>query len=218
MGSLFRRSKEVGMAVEIPTLVSYGLISLSACGDFRTRSKLLRNWAKENEKEYLFGVLKDSSGSNVFARVSIDNLKDHIHVHVDLATDSYFGDGDKPKATPSFKFEDFFTPLMGQKLEVDVWGDFVVSQKDLPESILIMQKVSETKDSIRVRMVGGTLAVEGAPINTISWRFKDETGDAIVRMKGSGLFEFSTSYFKDCRTFLTSFAESFLERSGSNEE
>jgi hypothetical protein len=69
-----------------------------------------------------------------------------------------------------------------------------------------------TKDGVSMKMTGGTLSVEGAPVSLITWSFSEKLKRTLISMKGSTTIAFTDSYFEECFNLMMSNVRTFLAR------
>lgn len=122
-------------------------------------------------------LVAEYSGSSerMFARLMIPFPRDDdgdFHIHVDLTRSK--------KVTPNASVEDIVTrlePFIGQKADLVMKGTFRVAEL---HSTLLRPMVAEYRvGDVQVRMTGGTVAVTGAPVQTISWQIEDDSSASI---------------------------------------
>jgi hypothetical protein len=185
---------------------------LTACGMLHTKQKSLHKWAEQHSKQWYRYSLR-TKGSPLYYRVSLDPSKDRIHVHIEVVTKEVFKKASLPKASSDVIDSDaLMNPFAGQEIEVNIGADMLVDPQRLPPIILMTNRMSATKDGVSMKMTGGHLSIEGAPISSIAWSIRKDERRSLIRMEGETKLTISENYLENCRQFVTTFANTFLEK------
>jgi hypothetical protein len=203
------------MEMVVPDLKSSGFEYLVACGRIRTPDTEICKWVKRHSERYYYYQFKVQSGL-VYCRVDMDLIKDYLHLHIEAGTREAF------KKTPTLRkseiaIDHLLRPFLNWKITALVTGQFNVPVDRLPPIIHVTRNLAVEKAGVAMKMTGGTLSVDGAPISSIEWSMPDDgDADAHVFMQGRTALKMSTAYLEDCRQFVSSYSDTFLERKTNN--
>jgi len=127
-----------------------------------------------------------AAGRKVYLRV-LPGGKKHTHLHVDCATQEFFGKDRAPKTnTTRTKLLRILDKAVGLTLDCGVCGGFVVPLVDLPEQGLIRSLSAEQKTGgLSARLTSGECKIEGAPVRRLYWNMDDGENTVFVRVDGS---------------------------------
>jgi hypothetical protein len=207
------------MPVDIPDLYAAHADLLTTCGTIATKSKKLHKWASDHDQEYYYYHHGTANG-DLAVRVSLDSNKNKgtIHFHIDIYGKSCFPAGQLPEPSQNAPtFEDLLAPFLGHTVDVTVFIDFFLALSRAPSFISVIAKQAVSKDNVSIRMTGGVLSLEGAPVETIRWSVdrKDEKR-VLISLIGHTLLKYSDAYFKECFQLIMSFARTLLELEDTN--
>jgi len=213
MGNLIAHSHGQEMTISVPDLCDGDVRLLSTCGVIRTKDKALHKVAADHSETWHTYHVSKPSGT-ILVRVSLDSEKDYIHFHIEIATKDWFPKGKVPKPSKEAKpLNELLAPFQGQSVEVEFAAEFQVSVDRLPAFVHAVQGFSITQDGVSVKMTGGLLSVEGAPISRIQWFTKEESKQHLaVVMMGSAVLLFANTYFIDCLRRVTSYSDTFIKK------
>lgn len=127
-----------------------------------------------------------AAGRKVYLRL-LPGGKKHTHLHVDCASQEFFGKVRPPKTnTTKAKLLRMFDKAEGLMLDCGVCGGFVVPLADLPEQGLIRSLSSEQKTGgLAARLTSGECMIEGAPVHRLYWNINEGEKTVFVRVEGS---------------------------------
>ena len=153
---------------------------------------------------------RTSKGAKVFLRI-LGGGKDRDHLHVDVATASYFGK-QTPKDTNKISdLEKFIAHFEGEEIDAGIRGVFKVEIEALPSDGVIRSLMVERKYArMSMRMSGSTITIEGAPIRQVKWESLDDKKHVEVEIWGHQKIMIDKQYLEDARQWIESFFESFV--------
>jgi len=206
------------MAIEIPDVFGAGLINLTACGEIRPKGdEQLQKWVKDHSDKFFIYRVVPPNGEELVYRVSLDDFKDFLHVHVDFATKEFFEGRKFPEASKNVPtFDDLLHPFVGRELQVDISADFIRKLDDLPSTITFISKASVKTKELTIRITGATLSIDGSPIEKVSWMMDADQSRATINMHGKTALQFAATYFVDCLRFVSQYSRPFLEKEETN--
>jgi hypothetical protein len=205
------------MAIALPDLHADKVDGLMICGSIKAKDKSLRKWAASHERDWYICYFGKKS-NRLFCRVTFDKYKDRIHFHTDLATKDWFSSGKVPEETEDGpEFEKLVAPTFNLEMTADVSLDFRAKRGAWPSIMALTQKLSVERDGLTIKMTGGTLSVEGAPVNAIFWAIdpKDDT-QARVSMRGAITLTMSENYIQDFYQSMKAYSDTFFEKEKTN--
>jgi hypothetical protein len=196
------------MELRLPNLKGTSCRLLVMCGRIETKEKRIIAWLKAHKKMIAKTKI---DGEPVSIRLLCSDAQPENHFHLDIATAEVFEGKKLPK--PTHKMAEIRKELDEvEELEVrtDVEGVFGVPVGDLPS--IIQATLFETKvGEVTIKMTGGRLSVEGAPIQTINWSVPKGKKDATVILEGKMACKITASYLEDSWSLIRSAFTAFIQ-------
>jgi hypothetical protein len=200
---------ERSMSIILPDFKDRKCLEVSICGFISEPDYVQKVEVLPLEK--LLIATYERSGQKVFARMvppfPLDEDKDvHIHIELDPASG-------KSQPRVNCSIDDILNRLdtfVGQKINIRVAGTFRTNLAELPSFIRPLLMEYGDPGKVQVRMTGGTLAVQGAPIQRISWQLLDKEGGARITLEARTEVNLSESYLVDQLDMLESAFNSFI--------
>lgn len=169
------------MNIRLPSLQQRDCLAFTACGEVKSDDPVIVRYFKKQKREWHQFRLK-SKGKTLFISVAIgQSEKGGLHCHVDFETPKFIRGKHATKGnSKSSSFFSLLRPLLGSEIHLAARCAFEVESNSLPPVIQSTRKMQGSSGGVQVKMIRGTLAVTGAPIERISWTILDEENAAIV--------------------------------------
>lgn len=196
------------MPLRLPNLNSTGCINLTACGEIVTKDKRLLDWLKsQDEKPFRVAKVKIGDGA-AFVRVAFGGYSKR-HFHLEITPVHYFDRPHLPKSNASIaEIRSLVEKVAGEKVRLDVEGEYLVKKQDLPP--MIRSTIFESKgDGVSLRMTGGTIAVDGGPIYRIKWSI-GKKHDTLVSLEAIVKAVVTDSYLEDAFSLMNDAFKAFV--------
>jgi hypothetical protein len=167
--------------------------------------------AADLPKKEVWSIARYSkAGQTVYVRLGLTPGKRSPHFHLDVARREIFQKGKLPEPNlPVKQLQETIDSFVGKQIDVGKKATYRLPQNDLPP--LIRSTIAEARaDNVRIKMTGGTLSVEGSPINTIAWESIGDTGDVLVTLKARAKVTIGESYLEDALSLMESAFTAFI--------
>jgi hypothetical protein len=138
-----------------------------------------------------------------------------MHVHLRIAAAERFGGAPPEVNSTTEEIFRLLEPFYGKKIDVELDGNFRVTQAELRPSIR-SAAVETFSDDVQVRMIGATIAVRGAPIHTISWRLSEKGDRANIVLEARTKLTLDESYINKGFDLLEAAFRAFVFRESRN--
>ncbi len=197
------------MKLQIPNLAERSLVNLSACGQMKSATKEIQEWAVKFEKRVLLYHFENPA--NVLGRLDVDNFETYVHVHLDVATKEFFAGRKLPK--PSKDTPDLgevLNPLVGQQISVNVGGVFSFSLTEMPNFWKDLANSGQKAKVLKMKSISFDL--EGLPVDGISLAIDEKHGKGKITTRGVTEVKFSETYLMDCNNFIMNASANFIEK------
>ncbi|MBI2925243.1 MAG: hypothetical protein HYY24_06010 [Verrucomicrobia bacterium] len=181
------------MTIALPEIEKAGCRSFTACGRVATKDKSLSKFFAD--KRTLIASIKRGR-SQRFVRLCFGQAG---HLHVDVATPTYFPEEWKPKPTCTWpRIQALLDRFFGQRIPVRVEGVFSLPVERLPESGFIrMLSVESMLPNVSMKLTGGTFSVTGASIQRIAWSLEREGKRIEVRLRSTVEATLNETYLEE---------------------
>ncbi|MBI3852394.1 MAG: hypothetical protein HY298_19230 [Verrucomicrobia bacterium] len=154
------------MPLKLPSFRKSRCQMLTACGEIVDAADFsIERLVKKKTLSASYKAADERASIRIFSGGKKGN-----HLHIDIATPAFFG-GKVPKATHKRSDIDaILNQVIGMKVNVGVRGMFVAPVESLPaDGVIRSLSVQKTSGKVGLKMTGGTVSVEGAPIRKMEW-------------------------------------------------
>lgn len=160
--------------IRIPELSDPHARMIRACGAINTEDKALLSKMKRLAKSDDY-VTKIGRGKNDCYAVLFGGAETRrgLHIHVDIARPSYFGD-DPPKVTHTRSdLEEVLGWFAGLEVKVGINARYLAKSSEIPEKsfvrISMVRAMRDESDEVQIVQNGASFAFKNAPVDAINW-------------------------------------------------
>jgi len=206
------------MSIKFPTFTDTYCKIFTVCGKIKNKKKVLDESAKTQLKKSMAVFYETDQGDGF---LSIFSGKKEEHLHIDCALKKFFPKGQVPKITSEKnQVENILENFIDSTINVRTQGFFVFPFEELPIHGLIRSLSFEEKISdIKVKLIGGELLIEGAPINNIEWKINKDKSEvnALIISEIPELITIDDEYLNRLISSLENAAKNLILGEATNE-
>lgn len=198
------------MALVIPPFRIGACVQLNVCAELvkADASKEVLEWLEAQPFMLAHHRIGDKAGFVVL----ILGGSDANHVHVDLVTEDACKDREIPDATCKLSvIKKAWEHLSGKSVKARIVGRYLI---DVTESPFFIRAVTfqVTKGNVKLKVTGGKVSVEGAPISKIEWSKDEEDNLVTVGLSAHKTLIVGDSYLQDSIGIVDSAFESLIQK------
>lgn len=158
------------MNLLVPQIEEGACAIFTACGNVQASGK--GKLVKSSFKNWQIAEVPDTK---VREWIRLAYSTSSRHLHIDLATGTFFPENEPPKSNIAFKgLLKKLDQFEGVKLNTTAGADFKARLVDIPESSMIRKTMLKAREGgVSVKLTGARLSFEGLPIEAIYWREDD---------------------------------------------
>jgi len=129
-------------------------------------------------------TLYKATPNDVFIKIHTGG-KSGKHLHIDCVVKEWLPPKKIPKATnKQVEVKQFLENFIGSKVNVGIIGGFVIPLENLPPHGLIRSLLVEQKKAdVAIRLISGTFAIEGTPVQSISWGLSENKKGVFIKIE-----------------------------------
>jgi hypothetical protein len=184
------------MSISVPNLGNSKCVIFTVCGSLETKDMKVLKWLKAGQRL----AARVRSGGRTYLLSAIAGQAFENHFHIDLASVDFFNKKDLPSPTHSLKeLLEQIEITVGSTCTVRVEGTFDVSISDLPPLLQNFIKIATTSTSVggvKIQTTGGSLSVEGTPVQNIRWQVFG-TDDVMIELNSNQTVTVTESYLEE---------------------
>lgn len=203
------------MSFVLPDFTDHKCLEVSCCG-FIAREEFPEGLSEVVPAERnMIARYASLSGQNAYVRLicpfpwELEEDGGRVHIHLVVA---------RPEATKKHPKTNCEAPeivaklsrFLGMEANVYLKGKFELPGTDLP-SVIRLLSVETTVKGLRVRFTGGSLSVQGAPIDTISWKLPEKGGTGTVTLEAKKRLTLEEGYLVKALGILEDTFKAFVD-------
>jgi len=188
---------EAVMKLNVPKLGGYWRV-LTLCGSLKPKPTLPRAALALARKGGTTKVATIGRGDDrQYLVVMVSGDKNALHFHVDLVASGFVRKPPPSELRASLdEVQGMFGSISGMTVDVRIAGVFALNTSDVP--VFIRSSMVEAESTgIALRSTGGTIAVTGAPVQSIEWKRGKSNDRVFVTLEARTPLNVGPSYLSE---------------------